>query len=203
MLLRRPQGSTAPSSRLRRLSPDRTSRRSGIPKRAESHGRFPRREAGAGTAGHRPPAALGQAGSEETPRPTGPVVWVPGHPAASPAGTLTPHRGGLSVREVQRPPAQPGRRRWAPSRAQLGRGVSSGRSAVSRRAGRRRDQAGCESSAMPPGPVPALVGGAFPNPTKSPPHSPLAGVRRVHLLLLRRHSRRRRRASAGPRLPAG
>lgn len=116
MLLRRPQGSTAPSSRLRRLSPDRTSRRNGSPKRAESHSRFPRREAGAGTAGHRPPAALGQAGSEETPRPTGPVVWVPGHPAASPAGTLTPHRGGLSVRGVQRPAAQPGRCRWAPSR---------------------------------------------------------------------------------------
>ena len=89
-----------------------------------------------------------------------------------------------------------------PPGAELGRGVSSGRSAVSRRAGRRRDQAGCESSAMPPGPVPALVGGACPNPTKSPPRSPLAGVRRAHLLLLRRHSRRRR-ASAGPRLPAG
>lgn len=153
-----------------------------------------------GTAGHRPPAAPGQAGSEESPDDEQGVGAGPPLPPA-PRRRLhkiaaAPWRYRVGFTHFPRLGAK-GR----PAGTEPGPDVSRG--AARSHAGRddREDRRGTNPRRGRPA-RPEPVEDAIPNPTKSRPHSPLAGVRRAHLLLLRRHDRRHC-ASPGPRLQAG
>lgn len=159
-------------------------------------GRFPCLEAGAGTAVNARGAGAGR-GSEAADVPKDTLGWRRG-PSGGPA-TLSTSLADQLTQQCGRPSARKSDsgslHRRCPPVAERARGSFPGRRADSGR-GWARDRPGwlrvLGAALLPAGPALAFVGGARRIPTQTEPDSPLAGVRRVHLLLLRGHDRRRR-----------